>query len=301
MLVACKSLRLFTRTLNPDAHAPVAALQSRFQRLDRAASFNGGRPETIGRNDDERSVSPRLPGENPREALSRKPRFRRFKRKRLRHEALKGNGRARVGHSARREPRENVLPHGVRREVEDRRAVMRTEGPRLSRKEKLQAVIHFGHRAYGRARGADDGVLINGNRRGHAFDRRHLRAVHAVEELARVGAEGLHVPALALRIKRIEDERAFPGPGKARDDGEAPDRNVEVKVLEIILLGAADADRRRRFIPGVAGSILLGHLRENSVAAFHFETLNLAHGAASGAGIPASFPASSRKHGCNKL
>ena len=265
VLVARESSGGFARTFRPDGDAPVAPLQCRLNRLNRAASLHGRRAEAVGGNDEQRAVASRLARQNAREALGGEARFRRFEGKRLRDEALKGDGRSGVRFPARREAPEDVLPHGVGGKVEDGRAVIGAEGSRLSREEKLQTVVDLRHRAHGRARGADDGVLINGDRGRHALDRLNLRAVHAVEKLARIGAEGLHVPALTFRIQRIEDERAFPGPRKPRDDGEAPDGNVQIQVLEIILLGAADADRRRPFIPGVAGRILLGHLLEGNL------------------------------------
>ena len=103
-------------------------------------------------------------------------------------------------------------------------------------------IVELRHGADCRSRRSDDAVLIDGNRRRNAFDRIDVRAVHAVEELARVGTERFDVSPLAFRIERVEDERTFPGAGESGDDREFADGKVDVDVLEIILRCAADAN-----------------------------------------------------------
>src|SRR5258705_59339 len=74
-----------------------------------------------------------------------------------------------------------------------------------TREKQLQVVVQLGHRADRRAGRTHWIGLIDGDRRGNPFDRVDLGLVHAVEELARVGTEGLDVAPLPLGIQRIED------------------------------------------------------------------------------------------------
>src|SRR5207248_9202382 len=85
--------------------------------------------------------------------------------------------------------------------------------------------------------------LVDGDGGRNAFDRVHLRLVHAVEELARVRREGLHVAALALGVERVEDERGLAGSGRAGHDHELARRDVDVGALQVVLARAAGADR----------------------------------------------------------
>src|SRR5690606_25380596 len=98
------------------------------------------------------------------------------------------------------------------------------------------------HRADRGARGAYRVGLGDGDGRRDALDAIALRAVHAVEELARVGAEGLDVAALPFGIQRVEGEGGFAGTGHAGDDRQLAQRQVEVEVLQVVLAGAVDAD-----------------------------------------------------------
>ena len=95
-------------------------------------------------------------------------------------------------------------------------AAAAAEKPPGAREKELQVVVQLGHRADRRARGAHRVGLVDGDGRRDALDRVDLRLVHAVEELSRVGAEGLDVAALALGIERVEDERRLP---RARNAG----------------------------------------------------------------------------------
>ena len=58
-----------------------------------------------------------------------------------------------------------------------------------------------------------------------------MAMVDAVEELPRVGAEGLDVAPLALGVERVEDERRLPGTGDARHDDKLAGRDRQVEVF----------------------------------------------------------------------
>ncbi len=116
--------------------------------------------------------------------------------------------------------------------------------------QQLQVIVELGHRPDGRARGAHGVGLVDGDGRRDAGDRIHLRLVHAVQELARVGREGLDVAALAFRVEGVEDERGLARAGHAGDHHQLVQRDVEVESLEVVLARATQGD-------GVTGGV--GH------------------------------------------
>ena len=67
--------------------------------------------------------------------------------------------------------------------------------------------------------------------------------VKEAQELARVGAEGLHIPALPLGIQRVEHQAGFAGAAGARHHRQFAGADVQVQVLEVVLACAADSDQ----------------------------------------------------------
>ena len=128
-----------------------------------------------------------------------------------------------------------VMPHRQRRHL-----VMQVGG---AREQQLQMVIELGHRADRGARVAHRVGLVDGNRRRHAFDAVHGRLVHAVEKLARVGAEGLDIAALAFGIQRVEHQARLARAAGTCDHRQFTGADIEIYVLEIVLARAADADQ----------------------------------------------------------
>src|SRR5882672_5969058 len=128
-----------------------------------------------------------------------------------------------------------VAPH--------RFAAAAAEELRRASEEQFQVIVQLGHRPDGRARGAHRVGLVDGYRRRDPLDRVDLRLVHAVEELACIGAEGLDVAPLPLGVERVEDQGRLSRPRNAADDDKLARRDLEREVLEIVLAGAADDDR----------------------------------------------------------
>ena len=108
--------------------------------------------------------------------------------------------------------------------------------------EELQVVLDLRHRADGGAGRAHGVALLDGDGGGDAVHEVHVGAVHALEELAGVGGEGLDVAALPLGVEGVEDEGGLPRPAHAGDDGEPVAGDVHVDAAEVVLSGAADAD-----------------------------------------------------------
>ena len=88
----------------------------------------------------------------------------------------------------------------------------------------------------------------------HAVDTVDRRPVHAVEKLARVGAEGLDVAALPFGIQRVKHQARLARAARPRHDRHFAGADVEVEVLQVVLAGTADSDepgRRAAPRPGV--------------------------------------------------
>ena len=142
-----------------------------------------------------------------------------------------------------REPRalrqhEDLLDDRVDRLAGDRAAADRAVRPPHPRVEQAQVVVDLGHRADRRARVARRRLLVDRDRGAEAVDRVHVRLLHHLEELARVGAQRLDVPALALGVDRVEGEARLAGPGEAGDADQGIPRKPDGDVLEVVLPGA---------------------------------------------------------------
>ena len=109
-----------------------------------------------------------------------------------------------------------------------------------ARPEQAQVVIDLRDGSDGGARVVARGLLLDGDRRGKALDRVHVRLLHEPEELAGVGGEGLDVATLSFGVDRVESERRFPRPRQSRDDCEAVAWDLDGDVLEVVLAGTPD-------------------------------------------------------------
>ena len=132
---------------------------------------------------------------------------------------------------------------GLGRVVPDRQRGLAVKQLAGAGEQELQVVVQLGHRADRAAAGAHRVGLVDGNRRRHAVHTVHRRAVHAVQELPRVGAEGLHVAALAFGIERVEHQAGLARSAGPRDHRHLARADVEVQVLQVVLARAADADQ----------------------------------------------------------
>ncbi|WP_404932829.1 hypothetical protein [Methylibium sp. Root1272] len=117
---------------------------------------------------------------------------------------------------------------------------------RGAREQQLQVVVQLGHRADRGARGAHRVGLVDRDGRRHALHVVDRRAVHAVEELARIGAEGLDVAALALGVQRVEHQAGLARAAGPGDDRQFSRVEVQIEVLQVVLACAANADHAGR-------------------------------------------------------
>ncbi len=125
--------------------------------------------------------------------------------------------------------------------------------------EQFEVVVDLRDGADGRAGGFDIVRLLDGDGRRDALDAVDARFVHAVEELPRVGREGLDVAPLALGIDRVEGERRFARTARAGDDVEESTGKFQVDAAQVVLPCSADAEDI------LVGRVLaVGHAGESS-------------------------------------
>ena len=65
---------------------------------------------------------------------------------------------------------------------------------------------------------------------------------HHRQELAGIGGQRFHIPALAFGIQGVEGQRGFTGTGKACDDNQLVSRHIQVDVLQVVGACTLDLD-----------------------------------------------------------
>src|SRR5262249_30564787 len=105
-----------------------------------------------------------------------------------------------------------------------------------------QVVVDLGDRADGRSRVARGGLLLDRDRRRQTAQMIDPRPLELPEELARVRAQRLDVPPLALGVERVEGEARFARPARAGEDDELALRDEEPLDREVVLARPDDLD-----------------------------------------------------------
>src|SRR5438270_11048900 len=85
-------------------------------------------------------------------------------------------------------------------------------------------------------------LLLNGYCRRNAFNGIDIGLLDALQELARVGREGLNIAALAFGIDSVEGEGRLARPGDPSHDGESVVGYLEIYVLKIMNARTAHDD-----------------------------------------------------------
>jgi hypothetical protein len=128
---------------------------------------------------------------------------------------------------------------GLRREQVPAARAVRASG---ACEQHAEVVVDLGQRADRRARSAALALLVDRDRRREPLDGLDVGLLHAPEELARVGREGLEKAPLPLAEERVERERRLAGPGDPRDRHEGVARDVDVDRAQVVLARLADTD-----------------------------------------------------------
>ena len=128
-------------------------------------------------------------------------------------------------------------------------AALGTVGLAHAGEKEPQVVVNLGNGAYRGSGVVGDAFLVNGYCRGKTLNVVHVGLVHASQELASVGRQGLNVPPLSLSVNGVESQGAFAGTGHAGNNYQLVSGNGYLYVLEVVLPGALDMDKVLRHRP----------------------------------------------------
>jgi len=157
-----------------------------------------------------------------------------------------GQGRDAVGGG-----RDGVRTHFV--------AALGAVGTARAGEEEAEEVVDLGRRAHGGAAGGGRVALLDGHCGGQSLDPVDIGFLEAVEELLRVGGEGLDVAPLARSEEGVQRQRGLAGTGRTGDDRERTAGQIQVDVLQVVLAGTSDPDRLvHGFLPRAAGDSSTG-------------------------------------------
>ena len=109
-------------------------------------------------------------------------------------------------------------------------AVRRTD----AREEQAQVVVDLRDCTHRGARILGGGLLIDGHGRAQAIDGIEVRLVHLPQEHPGIGAQGLHIPPLALGIDRVKSQGALAGAREARHHHQLVPGDCNVNVFEVV-------------------------------------------------------------------
>ena len=108
--------------------------------------------------------------------------------------------------------------------------------------QEPQVVVDLGDGPDGGPRVPAGALLVDRDRWRQAVDLVDVGLLHLAQELARVGAQALDVPALALGVDGVEGEAGLAAPRQAGDHDQAITGEGDVDVLEVVLAGAEHHD-----------------------------------------------------------
>ena len=129
--------------------------------------------------------------------------------------------------------REHVVDHLRHALRGERDAVLGAVRLADAGEEQAQVVVDLGDRADRGARVVAGRFLLDGDGRRKPLDQVHVGLFHELQELPRVGREGLDVAPLALGVERVEGERGLARARQARDHDEPVARQVEVTFFRL--------------------------------------------------------------------
>ena len=107
------------------------------------------------------------------------------------------------------------------------------------REQQAQVVVDLGDGPDGRSRVARGALLVDRDGRRQAVDLVDVGLLHLTQELARVGAQALDIPPLALGVDGVERQAGLAAAGQPGDDDEPVARERDVDVLEVVFACAA--------------------------------------------------------------
>ena len=109
-------------------------------------------------------------------------------------------------------------------------------------KEQAQVVVHLGDGAHGGAGILIGGLLLYGNHGRESSDLVYIGTLHATEEVAGIGREGLYIATLTLGKEGIERQGGFTATAQTGNHRERAVRDGGIDILQVMLAGSVDFD-----------------------------------------------------------
>ncbi len=150
------------------------------------------------------------------------------------------------------------------------------------REQQPKVIVNLRRRGDDGSRTGPRTALLDGDGRGETFDEVHFGLVHLVQELPRIGRQGLDVFALSLGVDGIERQGRLTRATQSGDDHQLIPGNRQREVLKVVLPRAADFDElfahRPKFQQPNKLGIYQGVLPKQSVSWFAASNSHSARG-----------------------
>ena len=147
-------------------------------------------------------------------------------------------------------PAKDGIRDSLRRLAGDALACLRIVGNADRRVEQAEIVVDLGGGGDGRTGIGRRDALLNRDSRGEPFDVVHIGLLHLIQKLPSVSREAFDILALPFRKESVEGERGFARAAHACHHHKLVARNFDIKVPQVVLAGAFDANH---------GMFLVGH------------------------------------------
>ena len=108
--------------------------------------------------------------------------------------------------------------------------------------EQPEVIIDLRHRAHGGAGAFGGGFLVNGNGGREAVDGIHIRLIHLTQKLPCIGAEALHIAALALGVNGIKGQAGLAGAAEPGEHHQLVSGDGEVHVFQVVFSCPLNSD-----------------------------------------------------------
>src|SRR6266404_9162239 len=120
--------------------------------------------------------------------------------------------------------------------------------------QQAQVIIHLRHRPDRRTGVVCRAFLVDRDGRGEAINVINIWLLHFIQELARIGRQGLDIAALSFGKNGIKGQAALARAGKTRNDHQLVARNSHIDVFQVVFAGTTN------------NNFVLGHTTEPPIS-----------------------------------
>ena len=136
--------------------------------------------------------------------------------------------------------------HALGRDGRRNRVTVRTDMRAQPRHDQPEHVEHLAHRPDGAAHPGDGRPLAQGEGGGQVINAVHVRPLRLAQPPPAVGGQAFEETLHALGEERPHGERALARAGHPGDGHHAPQRDVDIKIPQVVMADAARLDGKRQ-------------------------------------------------------